>query len=402
MPFNHYFLLKQCCKMFIFKFIARYLRRIATLLYKLKFKIKKSIGWLEHPIIQPYTGYGTSGYIYITGRILEKYALSKPIDRYNKWDNFKAMYRRYTSDFFPNVKVRATFQKQVKEGYTDDEGYFTFHFETSEPLPEKIDWFDIHFKLLDKVVHKQKTVETTGKVMVSEFNSQFGIISDVDDTILVSRATTMIRKLRLLLLKNAHTRLPFEGVAAFYHALRKGNNNTSFNPIFYVSSSSWKLYDLLVDFAAKRGIPPGPFLLRASRIDHYRFISDIHGNHKLQKIEHIMSTYSKIKFILIGDSGQKDAEIYQQVAKDYPGRVEAIYIRNVSKKGRDIEVKSIADSLSELGLEMVFVQDTEEAAKHALQRGYISEAGIQKIVGEKAKDEQYSDDPEELEKEESI
>lgn len=388
--------------MFIFKLIARYLRRTATLLYKLKFRIKKRIGWLEHPIIQPYTGYGTARYVFITGRVLEKYALSKPIDRYNKWDNFKAMYRRYTSDFVPNVKIRATFQEQVKEGYTDDEGYFNFHFEPREPLPEKNDWFDVHFKLLDKVVRKQKPVETSGKVMVSELNSQFGIISDVDDTILVSRATTLIRKLRLLLLKNAHTRLPFEGVAAFYHALRKGNNNTSFNPIFYVSSSSWKLYDLLIEFAAKRGIPPGPFLLRASRIDHYRFISNIHGNHKLKKIEHIMSTYSKIKFILIGDSGQKDPEIYDQVVKDYPGRVEAIYIRDVSKEGRDLEVKKLAENLLNEGIEMLFVQDTEEAARHALEKGYISEAGLREIVGEKARDEHYSDDPEVLEKEEAM
>jgi phosphatidate phosphatase APP1 len=312
------------------------------------------------------------------------------------------MYRRYTSDFVPNVKIRATFQEQVKEGYTDDEGYFNFHFEPREPLPEKNDWFDVHFKLLDKVVRKQKPVETSGKVMVSELNSQFGIISDVDDTILVSRATTLIRKLRLLLLKNAHTRLPFEGVAAFYHALRKGNNNTSFNPIFYVSSSSWKLYDLLIEFAAKRGIPPGPFLLRASRIDHYRFISNIHGNHKLKKIEHIMSTYSKIKFILIGDSGQKDPEIYDQVVKDYPGRVEAIYIRDVSKEGRDLEVKKLAENLLNEGIEMVFVQDTEEAARHALEKGYISEAGLREIVGEKARDEHYSDDPEVLEKEEAM
>ncbi|MFW5759993.1 MAG: App1 family protein [Cyclobacteriaceae bacterium] len=357
------------------------------------------MGWLEHPVIQPYTGYGNAQSLHITGRILEKYALSKPIDRYNKWDNFKAMYFRYSSDFVPGVRLRATFQKQVKEGYTDDEGYFYFHFEPTEPLPEKIDWFDVHFKLLDKVVRKQKPVEATGKVMVSELNSQFGIISDVDDTILVSRATTLIRKLRLLLLKNAHTRLPFEGVAAFYHALRKGSNDTSFNPIFYVSSSSWKLYDLLVDFAAKRGIPPGPFLLRASRIDHYRFISDIHSNHKLQKIEHIMATYNNIKFILIGDSGQKDPEIYDQVVKDYPGRVEAIYIRDVSKEGRDIEVRKMSDRLYEQGIEMVFVQNTEEAARHALEKGYISEAGLQEIIGEKALDEEYSDDPEVLEEE---
>jgi len=388
--------------MTIIKYIAKYLRRLATLIYKLKFRFKKKMGLLEHPIIQPYIGYGNARKLHATGRILEKYALSKPIDRYNKWDNMKAMYRRYTSDFIPNVKVKATFRNLVKEGFTDDEGYFYFTFETADPLPAKDDWFEVKFELLDKVVRKQKPVEATGKIMVSELNSQFGIISDVDDTILVSRATTFLKKIRLLLLKNAHTRLPFEGVAAFYHALQKGSNNTSFNPIFYVSSSSWKLFDLLIDFAAKRGIPSGPFLLRASRIDHYRFISSIHANHKLQKIEHIMATYSKIKFILIGDSGQKDPEIYNQVVKDYPGRVKAIYIRDVSKEDRDAEVKKLADDLKKQNIPMIFVQDTEEAAQHAHEQGYISDVGMKETIGEKAKDEIYTDDPEKLEKEELV
>ena len=382
----------------IFFKTARLLRRLATFFYVIKFKFKKATGLLSDPVIQPYLGYGNTESIFVFGRVLEKYVLSKPLDRHNLWDNIKAMYRRYTSDFISNVELKVTFKGQEKVICTDDEGYFQLTFDLDQPLTE--DWVEVDLELLTKVVRNQGKVTAKGEVMVSERNSQFGIISDVDDTILISRATTIYRKLRLLLLKNAHTRLPFEGVAGFYHALRKGRNFKSFNPIFYVSSSSWKLYDLLTEFCAVRGIPKGPFMLRASRIDDYKFISSIHSSHKLQKIESVMEAYKNLKFILIGDSGQKDPEIYNQVVKDYPGRVEAIYIRDVSKEKRDIAIQRIAEDIKELGVEMVYINNTVEAAKHALEKGYISTESLSEISEEFEKDEHYSDDPDELVEEE--
>ena len=67
---------------------------------------------------------------------------------------------------------------------------------------------------------------------------------------------------KLTLLHNAHTRLPFEGVAGFYQALQRGRDGEAYNPVFYVSNSPWNLYDLLEDFLDVHGIPRGPLLLR--------------------------------------------------------------------------------------------------------------------------------------------
>ncbi|MGK7397514.1 MAG: App1 family protein [Candidatus Cyclobacteriaceae bacterium M3_2C_046] len=383
----------------IISFIARLLRQVGVFYNLLKFQIKKRTGLLGNPVIQPYYGFGNKKKVVVIGRVLEDNVLSKPIDRYKKWDNLVAMYRRYVSEFIPEVRVKLTFNGQEAVVCSDDEGYLEHTFELDKELPVEKDWFEVNFELLDRVLKKQGKVTATGEILVSERNSQFGIISDVDDTILISRATKFIKKIRLLLLKNSHTRLPFEGVAAFYRALQ-GHNTHSFNPIFYVSSSSWKLYDLLVDFCRVRGIPKGPFLLRNSRLDQFKFLSSIHENHKLKKIEQILSTYSKIKFILIGDSGQKDPEIYAQVVKDYPGRIEAIYIRDVSKQNRDQEVMNIANELSSEGIEMVHVQNTEQAARHAMEKGYIAPDSVPSIIGEQQKDAQYSDDPDEIMEEE--
>lgn len=384
----------------LFKRTASGLRRLGTFLYILKFRIKKKLGWLGIPIIQTYLGYGNTSRFYVYGRVLEEYALSKPLDKRSIWDNMKAMYKRYMCDFFPEVSIKAHFNGQEITAQSNEEGYFDIEFVLPEPLPAKEDWFEVELELMDKVLPRQGRVTATAEVMVSELNSEFGIISDVDDTILISRATHFIKKIRLLLLKNAHTRLPFQGVSAFYKSLQKGSTSTFFNPIFYVSSSSWKLYDLLLDFCKIRGIPKGPFMLRASRIDDYKFLSSIHNNHKLQKIEHILSTYDNLKFILIGDSGQKDPEIYEQVAKDFPGRIKVIYIRDVSKNKRDQQIERLSNHLEENGIEMVYVSSTTEAAQHALNNGFIHADNIGSVLGEAEKDELYSDDPDELIKEE--
>src|SRR5690606_26771482 len=191
-------------------------------------------------------------------------------------------------------------------------------------------------ELMEEVVPDQKDISARGQVMLLTSDSQFGIISDVDDTILVSKATNLLKKLRLMLFKNAHSRLPFEGVAAFYRALQKGVTGNFYNPIFYVSSSEWNLYDLLVDFCLVRGIPKGPFLLQTLEEDWYKFWKSGGGTHghKVDKIRHILTTYHDLRFILIGDSGQKDAEIYSKIVHEYPERILAIYIRDVSKKKR--------------------------------------------------------------------
>ena len=78
-----------------------------------------------------------------------------------------------------------------------------------------------------------------------------------------------------------------------------------------------------------------------------------------------------MSFILIGDSGEKDAEIYGQVAIENPGRILAIYIRDVTHKRRDDEVKTIIEAVREKGTEILLVPDTIAAATHAIERGYI-------------------------------
>lgn len=198
-----------------------------------------------------------------------------------------------------------------------------------------------------------------------------------------------------MLLKNARTRMPFEGVAGFYRALYQGREGIK-NPIFYVSSSEWNLYDLLIDFCVYQGIPKGPFLLRrlATRFYHIGRGSGSH-DHKIEKIRHIIQVFKGLKFILIGDSGQQDPEIYSRIAHEAPECIAAIYIRDVHPS-RHKAVLSLAHDLQKLHIEMVMVKDTMEAARHALQMGFISEKYMHDIAVEKYKDKHTPGDLKQL------
>lgn len=378
------------------KFIAHYLRLIAVRLDQSRYGVKKKFRLLRPPLILPYRGFGNHHEFYLRGKVLEDNGLAKPANKNSIWHNIVAMYKRYVSNEIPHVRIEACFQGTRQEVVTDEVGYFEVKFQLPQELISKREWMEVEFKLLDQVVPKQGEVQAKGQVMISQDSSQFGVISDVDDTILISKATNLYQKLRLMFLKNARTRMPFEGVAAFYTALQKGIDGSYHNPIFYVSSSSWNLYDLLVDFCSVRGIPRGPFLLRESRLDEFKFIASIHKGHKLEKIEQILSTYSNMNFILIGDSGQKDAEIYRQVIHDFPGRILVVYIRDINKEGRQEAVKDIIATLEESGVAMLLVKDTEEAAIHAAENGYIDPRALSKIVRAKIRDQQAPSDFEQL------
>jgi phosphatidate phosphatase APP1 len=99
-------------------------------------------------------------------------------------------------------------------------------------------------------------------------------------------------------------------------------------------------------------------------------------------IRRLLSTYEELPFVLIGDSGEEDPEIYLQAVREHPGRIMAVYIREVTSGERDAEVKAIAEEVRKLGTEMVAVPDTAAAAEHAASIGLIAQAAVAAVRSE--------------------
>ncbi len=191
---------------------------------------------------------------------------------------------------------------------------------------------------------------------------------------------------RTVFLNNHRTRLPFAGVAEFYKSLQLGRNGKRNNPFFYVSSSPWNMYDLLHDFLDLNQIPPGPLLLRDFGLLQNKFLGAGHMSHKFKEIQNILLTYPELKFVLIGDSGQEDPNIYREVVKNFPNRILAIYIRDVQLPEREKIAFAVSEDLKNHQVPLLIVDNTVEAAEHAAQTGLIFRETIPAIENEKDQD----------------
>ncbi len=367
--------------------------RFLPALYALKRQISKlklwiwiKVGFVKKVLIQPYAGYGNARELYLAGRVLadRNILASTPEDRF--WRNFGKMRRRFFTIVFPGVDLEAEFQGHTIRATTDEEGYFEIKLPVEgAEIPEG--WHPVRLKLLHDLLGRATEVVALGEVYFPAPNADYGIISDIDDTILTTGAARLWEMLKVTFTQNAHTRIPFAGVSEFYDALRKGSDYILSNPVFYVSSSPWNIYDFLMEFLDAHKIPKGPLMLRDLGLSRDQLIAGSHRDHKLKQIKHILYAFRDLRFILIGDSGQEDPQIYFEIVQKYPGRILTVYIRDVS--GADLS--DLADEYSAVGGELILVKDTTQAAAHALSKGWILKSDERKIEDQKRVDEKSND-----------
>jgi len=332
-----------------------------------------------------YRTYGTVNRLYVKGRLLKDKGIRKSTDRDTVWNNLLNMYKRFESDEVPHATIKIAFEGKVIETQTDNEGYFTVNIFSEQSINWTDIWHEVETELVDAPYAFTPGIKSTAHVLIPPADAEYGIISDIDDTIVKTTATNLLAMSRNTFFHNAHTRLPFAGVSEFYKSLQLGRNGKRNNPFFYVSSSPWNLYDLLIDFMDLNDIPEGPLLLRDFGLDGNKESAG-HMGHKFKEIKNILVAYPHLNFVLIGDSGQEDPRIYRKIVAEFPGRILAIYIRDVQLADREKIAIDISREMADEKVEMVIVDNTVEAAEHAAQAGLIFSEEIQKIEVDKKQD----------------
>jgi phosphatidate phosphatase APP1 len=358
----------------------------------LSFAIRKRLHLFQPLQIVTYRSYGTVNRLYIKGRVLADNGLTAPTEKDKILQNLINMYRRFESDEIPNARLRVFFQEEEHTVTTDAEGYFVLNLAPRIPLQLNDIWHHLVVELMEAPIPVPQGLQAKAEVLVPPADAEYGIISDIDDTIVKTTATDLLRMGGNVLLNNAYSRLPFAGVSAFYRSLQLGRNGKRNNPFFYVSSSPWNMYDLLHDFLDIHGIPAGPLLLRDFGLEKDKLFKSDHMGHKFKEIENILLTYPELNFVLIGDSGQEDPVIYQEIVKKFPTRVLAIYIRDVALPERAQVVVKISEELKKGKVEMLLVENSVKAAEHAVALGLIFNSEIPAIEAEKEKDKSAEPD----------
>lgn len=361
--------------------------RAEHLLSMAKFDFKDRFNLVEPIQIFPFNGFGNETYVYIKGRVLEMENIRDSDPDGSDWEHIKATFKRFETDEIPRIEVKASFAGREQVMKTDEEGFFTFEFRFDEPIDYDAHGKKVKFELLETKTQEDEK-EAEGVIFVPGNSPEFGVISDIDDTVLVSHISNLLSRLKLVLFDDATERSPFPGIAAFLRSLQKGNDEKGLNPIFYVSGSEWNLYDFLINFFRFHNIPEGPLFLKDKGISREEKKIETNGSaHKIERIRRVLDTYPHLKFICIGDSGEKDPETYYHILEEYPDQILGIYIRDVTSEERDKEVKKIQEKVKAKGVEMMLVKETFSAARHALEMNWINEDQLKTVKEECEKDQ---------------
>ena len=298
--------------------------------------------------IIPFDSYGTASQVYLKGRALEDEGID--LEKKSWFSLFINSWKRFETDEIRHTPLSISLPNgKTIEFKTDAEGYYLV-----VQVIKNLDRFVLDSEWLAYEVsyassHKSKIQNNNkfiGRMLVPNPDSNFGVVSDIDDTILYTGVTSKLKWRVIIntLLKTPYKRKALEGAADFYERLHHGKSGNDRNPIFYVSNSPWNLYRYLKLFLGINKFPDGPILLRDIRMP-YDNTPKPELAHKYNEIYTILNTYPDLKFILIGDCGEKDAHIYKDVVKRFPNRILAIYLRAVKHAKRMQRISKLFESI---------------------------------------------------------
>lgn len=356
--------------------MTRFMHGLRVLLHLLGRSARASRGQGQI-VLQPYRGFGTGDEVYLVGRAFKQPgALSSSQGLWADLRNLMLLFRRRS---IANAALVARCNGAEERVTTDRDGYFRIHIRPGEPPPADHHWHEIELALADYPETRAK-----GRAFVPPPTCRFVVISDIDDTITETGVANKAVMLWRLFLRGAESRTAFPGVAALLRAFHRGCSGSEMNPMLYVSRAPWSIYEVLEAFFHLHRIPVGPVMfLREWGMTWESPLPRRSKGHKLELIRDMLKLYDELPFVLIGDSGQRDPEIYTQIVREHPQRVLAIYIRNVSHDPNRLRaIENLALQVVEAGSTLLLASDSMAMARHAAEHDLIAPRALADVQGE--------------------
>ena len=266
-----------------------------------------------------------------------------------------------------DAEVTFIFQDERVTTKTMEDGYFRFTLPFTTSLESGWHPYSVQCK-----VGHASTEERSE--LLKPYPSKFGIISDIDDTFLISHSSSPFKKLYVMLFRNVNRRKIFEDVVEHYKALSRAGQDSdeASNAFFYVSSSEWNLYRLITRFAKLHDLPKAVIKLKKVKTGLTDFLMSGRGSHdhKFVKIKDIITFYPHLDYVLLGDDSQHDPYLYERVCKQFPRNVKAIYIRQTGRSQKPKVVAALEDIRS-LNVATCYFKESAQAIKHSQKEEII-------------------------------
>lgn len=281
---------------------------------------KTASGWV--PRIIPYTGYGTTERVHVIGRVLmDDPSFSDANDTKARQSGSFAYeaqrgYRQFFTIQVGDHPVQVSVGGVSVETFTDSNGYFDVSLDRHGLEPG---WREVD-------VTGENARPVKAKVLITSPEETIGLISDIDDTIMVTNLPRAFNAAYNSWVKKTNNRQPISGMAEFYRELLKDHPNA---PVFYLSTGAWNTFSTLEDFIADEGLPQGPLLLTdwgPTPTGLFRNGSE----HKKVQLRNLVIDYPNVRWILVGDNGQHDPLNYGDLVIEHPDVVTGIAIRELT------------------------------------------------------------------------
>jgi phosphatidate phosphatase APP1 len=263
------------------------------------------------PVIIPYTGYGAPGWTRVLCRVL----LAKPgiADdvRYKKIRGWRSFTSVPVNDVAVTIEVGGT-----ERVVSADRGGVV-----DEVIPAELEpgWHTI-------TIRADGAEPVEAPVFVVDPTVHFGIISDVDDTVMVTALPRPLLAAWNTFVLDEHARRPVPGMAVLYERLAREHPGA---PVIYLSTGAWNVAPTLTRFLSRNLYPAGALLLTDWGPTHDRWFRS-GRKHKAESLVRLAQEFPGIRWLLVGDDGQHDEELYGTFAENHEASVRAIAIRQLS------------------------------------------------------------------------
>ena len=265
-------------------------------------------GWRD--TVVPYTGYGTPSWVRVMARLLLRRPEQQPerVRAVRGWRSFATL---PVTDEIVVIDVGDR-QHEVR---TDRGGYIDVVVEASlEP-----GWRSLRLHRVGA-----ESVETPVRILAPDM--RFAVVSDIDDTIMVTALPRPLLAAWNTFVLDEHARSPVPGMAVLYERLVTAHPDA---PVFYLSTGAWNVAPALTRFLSRNLYPPGPLLLTDWGPSTDRWFRSGEA-HKRAALARLAGEFPNVRWLLIGDDGQHDQEIYGDFVASYPDNVAAVAIRQLS------------------------------------------------------------------------
>lgn len=327
--------------------------------------LKLSQSGEEKPGIEVYTTYGNDQLLHVKGRVLEQEHYGQASAQDSKWVNLIRNLRFLKAEEIKHVPVEISVAGRQVKAQTDSDGLFDVTIGGFSGLTPG--FHDVQVRLLSG---PQVQAEARGTVVVqAQSDRSFGVVSDIDDTIQYSHVTHKMQALKTLLMGNEETLIAVPGMAALYRELEMASDGKVDGDIHYLSGSPINFSGRINRFLDEQKFPFGTVELKNMGLGKGQDSPFKQTDYKLEHLRKLFQTYPNKSFLLFGDSGESDPEIYRQIAQEFPQQVQGIYIHNITHEatntGRFQGMTVIGSGL--------------DAARDLYQKGVISQAALERV-----------------------